>query len=593
VRRGVAIAIGLGVLAALAWFAAIRLTQPVLAFRERDFIVIADVVNGTGETVFDLALKSALETGLRQSRYVNVLDSIQVQNALRRMRLEPATRLDPEVGRDVCRRVGAPALLVPRILRAGNAYQIQVALIEPPTGRTLDEVHVTARSREEVLLSSIDQLTRQLRGRLGESLASVARTDPPFAQYTTSSLEALQLLAVGQRAWWVEGDFAKAERSFRESLKHDPRFAMARGSLGLVLIQFLGRADEGKKMLVQALEEEGQVSEREYLHLRALNKQFVTKDLQGALDDYRFISGLYPDLMAPYNNSGRILQQLGRFQEAAAMYERSSKADPRHPVPLQNLWFLAISRLKDPALGERTARALLALRPDQAAIYHQLAWSLLAQRRFGEAEEAVRAALKLDPANAYALPNLGHLQFRRGAMSDAAATYRQVLAFAAEGRLKTGLEHVWLSLGLAEASAGQAAEAGRTLLGGVEKIRSRGAKAGLPPADRAMAAAMLAAAGRRDEARLLAESAGGHAKGTVDVNYELARAWTVIGDRARAVRFLEAAFAALYDDAYMIVVDPPLAGLQGDPVVETLAPGRPAPGGTGAGVKAGSGRPPQ
>ena len=570
-RRWWPAALVLVAVAAAGWFALARFTQPALAFKERDFIVVADVVNETGEPVFDLALKTAIETDLRQSRYVNVLDPSQAQNALRMMRLSPDARITPEIGRDICRRAGASALLVPRIMRAGNAYQIQAALVEPPTGRTADEVLVTARGREEVLLSSIDSLTRQLRKRLGESLATLARTDPPFAQYTTSSLEALQLLVIGQRAWAV-GDFPKAERSFREALQRDPRFAMARGSLGLILIQFLNRPDEGRKMLEQALQEEGKVSEREYLHLRALNKQFVTQDLQGALDDYRFISELYPDLMPPYNNSGRILEQLRRPEEAAAMYERAHKADPRSVFPLYNLWFLTVRRLKDPVAAERTARTLVALQPDHAGAAHTLAWSLVASRRFSEAEEAMRAVLKLDPFNEYAIPNLGHLQFRRGAFAEAVRTYQEVLNLAGEGRLKTGTEDACLSLGLAEAAAGQTADARRTLLEGVDKIRAGGRKTPLTPDLEALVAAMLAGAGRRAEAQVIARQLAPKALRNSGLSYELARVWAVLGDRTRAIGFLEAAFAAGYADTYFVLVDPPLASVQDDPAIERLAP---------------------
>jgi Flp pilus assembly protein TadD/predicted Ser/Thr protein kinase len=557
--------------AILGWIGLARLTMPALAFKERDFVVVAEVENGTGEPAFDLALKSALEIGLRQSRYVNVLDSNQVQNTLRMMRLSADTRVSPEVGRDVCRRVGAPALVVPRILRAGDAYEIQVALIEASTGRVVDEMRERARGREEVLLHTIDKLTRQLRSRLGESLASLTRTAPPFAQYTTSSLEALQFLELGRRAW-ADGDMAKAERSFQEALKLDPRFAAARSSLGLILIQFRNRPEEGRKMLAQALQEEGNVSEREYLHLRALNKQFVAEDLQGALDDYRFISELYPDLMPPYNNSGRILERLGRFRDAVPMYERAHKADPRSPIPLWNLWWLAIGRLKYPAVAEGAARALIELQPDNAGAAHALAWSLAAGRRFSEAEDAMRATLKLDPAHMYALPNLGHLQFRRGAAADAAATYQQVLKLAGEGRLRTDLEHLWLCLGLAQAAAGQAAEARRTLLDGVEQIRGRARKGLIKPEDEALIAELLAAAGRRDEARSLAERLAQKAAGTIDVNYELARLWALLGDSGQAIQYLEKAFAAGYADPYMILVDPPLASVRDDPAIERLAP---------------------
>ena len=571
IRRVAAPALVVLALAVLGWFVVARVTRPVLAFNERDFVLVADVVNGTGESVFDLALKSALETDLRQSRYVNVLDSNQVQNALRMMRAAPDARLDIETGRTVCRRAGAKALLVPRILRAGEAYQLEVTIVDPSTGSTVDEARVRTRGREQVLLTSIDDLTRQLRGRLGESLGSIRRTDPPFAQFTTSSLEALQLLSLGAKAREAS-DLAKAERCFREALRKDPRFAMARASLGLILIQFLDRPEEGRKMLAEALQEQDKVSEREYLSLRAVNKHFVTKDLQGALDDYRFISELYPDLMPPYNNSGRILQQLGRFRDAAAMFERAHKTDPRSAVPVWNLWSLCLGGLKDPARAEQASRTLVSLLPGNTFAMHALAWSLVAERRFAEAEDGMRTVLKLEPSHEYALPNLGHLLYRRGAPKEAAATYRDVIKQAREGSLKTGTEHAELSLGLALAAAGETVEARRTLVEAADRLRARAKKNPAPPEDEAMIATMLAAAGRKDEARALAERADRSAAGSIDVNYELARTWAVMGDRAKAIRYLEAAFAAGYDDTYLIVIDPALAPLQDDPAIEKLAP---------------------
>jgi tetratricopeptide (TPR) repeat protein len=236
----------------VAWLLLERTTGPALAFKEREYVLVADVVNGTGESVFDLALKSALETGLRQSAYVNVLDPEQVQNTLRLMRLGPDSRLDEAVGLAVCRRAGARALVVPRILRAGEAYQVGASLVEPGTGRVAAETHVAARGREEVLVAAIDQLTGRLRRKLGESLDSIARHDPPLVRYTTSSLEALDLVALGLRAS-ARTDHAKAERCYREALQHDPRFAMARAALGLVLLQFRGQPAEGKAELTRAL----------------------------------------------------------------------------------------------------------------------------------------------------------------------------------------------------------------------------------------------------------------------------------------------------------------------------------------------------
>ena len=569
--RAAALLAGVG-LAGLAWLLLERSTGPALAFKERDFVLVADVVNATGEPVFDLALKSALETDLRQSRYVNVLDASQVQTTLQLMRQKPDAPLDVGLGRDVCRRAGARALLVPRVLKAGEAYQVSVSLVEPSNGRVADEVRVTARSREEVLLSSIDELTRKLRRRLGESLDSISRSDPPLARYTTSSLEALELAARGARAR-ARTDHATAERYYRQALQHDPHFAAARGALGLILLQFLGRPEEGKKELAQALADADEVSPREHLHLRALNRQYVTEDLPAALDDYRFMSELYPDMFQPYNNSGLILQKLGRHEEAAAMFERAHEADPRNPIPLWNTYFLYANLLKDPRRAEVAARALVALDPDVAHTRHVLAWSLVMQRRFPEAEEEMRATLQIDPIHTWARPNLAHLQLRRGAVEEAIAGYRSL------GSLDRGAsrESDALSLGLALRAAGHRGEAESVSRTAAEAMRARGRKSRLDSGDEALLAALLAVAGRHAEARAHLARAERAGEPTGANAAWLARAYAVLGESDRAAHLYERAVTTGEDDPYFVLIDPSLAAIRDRPEIDRLIPGGTGP----------------
>ena len=556
-----------------AWLALGRGAQPALAFRERDFVLVADVVNGTGEPVFDLALKSGIETDLRQSRYVNVYDTAQAQNTLRMMRLPPDTRLDERVGRDVCRRAGVRALVVPRILRAGDAYRVGASLVEPSTGRVVDEVQASAQGREQVLLTGIDRLTHDLRERLGESLDSIARTDPPFTQYTTSSLEALEVLALAVRAA-SRGEFEKAERSYAEALQHDPKFAAARASRGVLLIQFLGRREEGKAELAHALHDSDEVSKREHLNIRALNKQFVAGDLPGALEDNRFISELYPDMMQPYNNSGRILEALGRFREAAAMYDRAHQKDPNATVPLWNAYFLHISRLRDPAGTERVARALVALQPDFANAAHTLAWSFVMQRRFAEAEEGMRATLRLDPENPYALANLAHLLLRRGAAEEAIGVYRRLEHVGPEARKQLSPDHDALCLGLALRAAGRDAAAISTMRAASEAMRARVGREPADPIDQATLAALLAGAGRTADARgrLARVETLGEPKGTTAA--WLARAYATLGEVDRAAALYASAVETGYGDPYYALIDPSLAPIRDRPEIDRLIPPR-------------------
>ena len=52
---------------------------------EKDFILLTDFVNTTGDSVFDGSLKQALAVQLEQSPYLNVLPQSRIQEALRFM----------------------------------------------------------------------------------------------------------------------------------------------------------------------------------------------------------------------------------------------------------------------------------------------------------------------------------------------------------------------------------------------------------------------------------------------------------------------------------------------------------------------------
>ncbi|MGB2907787.1 MAG: protein kinase, partial [Candidatus Aminicenantaceae bacterium] len=56
-----------------------------IPFQERDWIVIADFANQTGDDVFDKSLDTALRINIQQSRYVNVFPPARVQEILQRM----------------------------------------------------------------------------------------------------------------------------------------------------------------------------------------------------------------------------------------------------------------------------------------------------------------------------------------------------------------------------------------------------------------------------------------------------------------------------------------------------------------------------
>ena len=254
------------------------------------------------------------------------------------------------------------------------------------------------------------------------------------------------------------------------------------------------------------------------------------------------------------------------------MYDRAHEKDPNSIVPLYNAFFL-MGRLRDPQRTERVARALVALQPDYGNAAHTLAWSLAMQRRFPEAEEAMRATLKLDPENPWALPNLAHLLLRRGAVAEALAVYRSLGRVGPAARKRMDAEHDALSLGVALRAAGREAEAAAVTRAAAAALRARVGRRPKDPIAQATLAALLAGAGQEAESRpLVAAAEATDPKGEAAV--WLARAHAALGDFDRAAALFERAVLAGYRDPYFVLIDPCLAAIRDRPEIDRLVPAR-------------------
>jgi serine/threonine protein kinase/Flp pilus assembly protein TadD len=547
------------------------LSRPSLAFESRDKIMVADADNLTGDKVFDLALRTAIETSLQQSSYAAVFDKAQIAETLRLMRKDPSAKIDENVGYDICRFAAVRAFILPRILAAGEAYELEAILVDPLKRRHVDRIRVTARGREAVLLKGIDQLTGRLRSRLGESLSSIEKAARPVATVTTSSWEALDYFSLAQ-ARRNEGKFKEAAALYELALERDAKFAAARSSLGLVLIQFLDQPKKGQEMLRQALEDAQSLGlpQRDVLSMKAVNRQFVAGDLPGALEEYRTLMGLFPDLMPPYNNSGRILQELGRCDEAAAMYEEAVKRAPKSAIPLQNMWFLHMTIRKDLPAGESAARRLVELAPGLANTHSFLGYNLAVQEKFGEAERELRRTLEIEPDHPYGLPNLAHVLFASGKAAEAVPYYRRTLELTKQGKATGQPEWDRVALILALRESGQTAEAVKTAAEGRDELSKR-LQGKAPDADNWLAFGALAAAGGdADRAVFCLNKALAGALTDANSLMDLAELYSLVGRAAPAVERIKKSLAAGYSDPFFPVILPEFQSLRTNPDFRAL-----------------------
>jgi serine/threonine protein kinase len=200
---------------------AIYLRRP-RGLSERDSILLADVVNTTGDSVFDATLKEAVAVQLGQSPYLNVVPDARVHETLAYMGRSGDERLTPQLAREVCQRQDDKALLTGSIASLGAHYAISLETLNCRTGESLAREQVEADSKEHVL-ASLGKAVTDLRTHLGESLASVKKFDKPLEEETTSSLEALQAFtrAEQQRNSGREiGSIAQ----YKRAIELDPNF---------------------------------------------------------------------------------------------------------------------------------------------------------------------------------------------------------------------------------------------------------------------------------------------------------------------------------------------------------------------------------
>jgi tetratricopeptide (TPR) repeat protein len=354
---------------------------------EEDTVVVADFANSTGDSVFDGALRQGLSVQLQQSPFLRIISDQRIRETLRLMEKPEDARLNSEIARDLCVRVGSKAYIAGSIASFGKSYVIGLQAVNCSTGDLLAQEQVQAPGKEKVL-DGLSRAAGKLRETLGESISSVQKFDTPLAQATTPSLEALRALSIGSDAL-ANGNYAAAISSFRRAISNDPNFALAYGSLWAAYSN-LGESNLAQENIKKAFELRGDVSERERLGIEASYFWGVTRDLEKARDAYELLAQTYPRDSAAHFNLGNVYQGLGQLKEGLAEARDAFRLEPNSRLSYGYLVFslVVLDRLKEAEAIEKEALAkypgyplgtthfiLDSLQNNTIATADQLAWA--------------------------------------------------------------------------------------------------------------------------------------------------------------------------------------------------------------------------
>jgi len=294
------------------------------ALTEKDSILLSDFTNTTGDPVFDSTLKKALAVSLGQSPYLNVVPDSKVQQTLKLMGKPAETRVTSDISREICQRAHIKAMLAGAIAPLGSEYVITLEAINSATGDSLAQVQEQATSKEQVL-NALGLGADKLRGKLGESLASVQKFDKPLQEVTTSSLEALKAFTQADELR-EKGDALPPVALYQRAIELDPNFAMAYARLGNQYLT-VGQADLARQNFQKAFELRERASEREKFYITG--KYYDgTGQLEQAIQALELYVQTYPSDSSPLVNLSVAYQLLGDFDKALTNTLEAIRLEP-------------------------------------------------------------------------------------------------------------------------------------------------------------------------------------------------------------------------------------------------------------------------
>ena len=329
-RKWFAAAALLAVIAAAFWLYSSHRRRVTLS--ATDTIVLADVKNETGDPVFDDALDPTLRTAMAQTPYLNILGNDKVSGTLAQLNLPPATKLTPDVARQICSKTSSKMMISPSIGDAGNGYHLQLQALDCGSGAILAKEQANIGKRDEVV-HELGVTAARLRATLGEPAASLAHFDQPLEKALSSSPEALQEFARGAKLY-LAGDFEGALKLYQRAIELDPNFGVTYVAIGSAH-GALGHYDLEAASFTRAYQLRDRMTEKNKLNTELIYYSDVTGELDKAYSVVLRALELFPREVSFHRNLANTLFQLGQLNRAADAQDETARLGPS---PLQFSW---------------------------------------------------------------------------------------------------------------------------------------------------------------------------------------------------------------------------------------------------------------
>jgi tetratricopeptide (TPR) repeat protein len=270
-------------------------------------------------------LTDAFRVDLGQSDAVRLVDPPQIVSTLAQMRRPTESPLDVALAREIAQRQGVKAVVTGEVGAAGAGFLLSAAVVSAADGHTLTSVRATAPD-DHHLIDALDQLSAQLRERIGESVSRV-RGSPPLIQVTTGSLEVLRKYSAAYRAGWEAGDYDRAITLLQEATTIDTGFASGYELLAIAIGNTGGARSQVLEAITRAYLGRDRLPDYERGWVTGQYQRWVESDVERAISTFRSLAEENGRAFS-ISQLGAILLSAGRCEEADSLLSMAIDSMP-------------------------------------------------------------------------------------------------------------------------------------------------------------------------------------------------------------------------------------------------------------------------
>ncbi|MDQ3750364.1 MAG: protein kinase [Acidobacteriota bacterium] len=322
---------------------------------------------------------------------------------------------------EVANKLGVQAIVMGRVVRAGDNLNVRVEMIDAKENRQLwsEQYNRKAadalRIQQEITQTASEKLRLRLSGAQEQRLEKRETVNP----------QAYEFLLKGKfyEDKWGNEDLKKANEYYQQAIAIDPNYALAYAKMSINYnnLTFNGIVDpkeyrpKAEAAARKALELDANLANA---HFALANLNLDAWDWTVAEEEYKRALELNPNLGDAHWHYSAYLSKIGRYDEAITEVKRARELDP-------------LSLNNNAAVG----------------------YILFYARRYDEAIEALQRTLEIDSNYAIPYVSLGYVYAAKGMHREAINAYQNAIRLGAEG------SSMQIFLGASYAHAGERGKA--------------------------------------------------------------------------------------------------------------------------------------